>query len=126
MFSSHRYPIVLFLWGAVFALGAVACGEDPSSMPAAEVVKQGCSADEDCAGGRCVEGLPGGLCTANCEVQEDCPEGTICTDTEAAGGICLFPCSNGAECRDLLGSGYTCDEESNLTTGEDVRVCIDA
>ena len=31
-----------------------------------------------------------------------------------------------AECDELLGEGYTCDEESNFTTEEDVRVCIDA
>ena len=53
-------------------------------------------------------------------------DGTVCTDTEASQGVCLFRCTSAQECRDWLGSGYTCDEESNLTTGEDVRVCIDA
>ena len=70
--------------------------------------------------------MPGGLCTTECTTQEECPDGTVCTDTEATNGICLFSCSNGQECRDLLGQGYTCDEESNLTTGADIRVCIDS
>lgn len=107
-------------------LGGCGGGKDPAELPAEEVVQKGCSENADCTGGRCVDGLPGGLCTANCTSQGDCPEGTVCTDTEAHSGVCLFPCSNAGECRDKVGTGYTCDEESNLTSGEDVRVCIDA
>ena len=104
--------------------GLVACG-DESEGAAHEVVHKGCSENADCPGGRCVEGLPGGLCTSNCSSQEDCPNGTTCTDTEAHGGVCLFTCTNTEQCLDLVGSEYVCDTESNLTTDEDTRVCID-
>ncbi len=109
---------------AVAALLGYGCGDDGTE--AHDIVQKGCEQNADCPGGRCVEGLPGGLCTSNCQGAEDCPEGTICTDTEAHGGICLFPCESTAQCQDDVGSGYACDEESDLTTGEDVRVCIDA
>ena len=104
------------------------CGErSPLEIPAEELVQSDCSADEDCPGGRCIVGIGNGLCTANCTAQEDCPEGTICTDTEStSGGVCLLSCETGSYCTEHLGSAYTCDEESNLTTGEDVRVCIDS
>lgn len=115
------------LAGLALALATSACGtSDPSRLPAEEVVQSGCEGDDECAGGYCIEGLSNGLCTAECTTQEECPEGTVCTDTEAVAGVCLFPCTSGAECRDMLGDGYTCDEESNLTTGADIRVCIDA
>ncbi len=124
-----RKPHVLVLALAIPMFAAIGSGcsdDDPATLPADEVVKKGCSVDGDCRGGRCVEGLPGGLCTANCGADEDCPEGTICTDTEAANGVCLFPCTSAAQCVERVGSGYTCDSESSLTTGEDVRVCIDS
>ena len=103
------------------------CGSsDPSRLSAEEVVQSGCETNDDCAGSYCITGLPNGLCTAECTSEEDCPEGTVCTDTEAVNGVCLFPCTSGEECRELLGDGYTCDEETSLTSGADIRVCIDA
>lgn len=99
------------------------CGDDVGD--AHDIVQKGCSANSDCEGGRCIEGLPGGLCTRNCTSQDECPDGTVCTDTEATGGVCLFTCTNSDQCREDVGTGYVCDTESNLTTGEDVRVCID-
>ena len=44
----------------------------------------------------------------------------------ASGGVCLLSCTESAYCTEHLGVGYNCDTESNLTTGEDVRVCIDS
>lgn len=92
---------------------------------ATDVVTKGCDQNSDCPGGRCVEGLPGGLCTANCAHHEDCPEGTLCIDTEAVQGICLFPCPDEGTCGDLVGSGYVCDTETDIETDADRRVCID-
>lgn len=106
-------------------VGPGCANEDPASTPAEELVQSGCAADADCPGGRCVVGIGTGLCTADCTVQEDCPEGTICTDTEAVNGVCLLSCSDSSACTEHLGPEYNCDEESSLTTGEDVRVCID-
>lgn len=122
----YRTAIVTMV---LFALAG--CGNDderaPADIPAEELVQSKCSTDEDCPGGRCITGIGDGLCTANCAVQDDCPVGTICTDTESAsGGVCLLSCATASECTEHLGSAYTCDTESNLTTGEDVRVCIDS
>ena len=112
---------------ASFLLSLAACGDDGSSESAEDVVVPGCTDDEDCEGGRCVTGLPDGLCTRNCTgVEGECPEGTVCIDTEAVGGICLFPCATASECLDLLGPGYTCDGETELATGADILVCIDS
>lgn len=106
------------------------CADDrersPAEIPPEELVQSGCSTDENCPGGRCIVGIGEGLCTADCTAQEDCPEGTICTDTEAQNGVCLLSCSAASECTAHLGPAYTCDTESSLTTEEDVRVCIDS
>jgi len=104
-----------------FAFGLVfGCADDAS-----DIVQKGCDKNSDCAGGLCIEGLPGGLCTANCSAQSDCPDGTACTDTEANGGVCLFTCSTTEQCVEAVGTGYVCDTETNLSNGEDVAVCID-
>ena len=103
--------------------GLLGCADSADS--AHDIVQKGCDANSDCAGGLCVEGLPGGLCTANCSSQDDCPDSTVCTDTEAHGGVCLFSCTSTQQCIDDVGTGYVCDTESNLSTGEDVAVCID-
>lgn len=119
-------------WFVAFSLALAAgatwsCGDpaEAGSGEAHDIVQMGCSADADCEGGRCVDGLPGGLCTRNCVAHEDCPDGTRCTDTEAPDGICLFTCTSADQCRDDVGPGYVCDTESDLVTGEDIRVCID-
>lgn len=113
----------LFAAAALF-LTAASCG-DSGDETAEDLVQKGCESNSDCPGGRCIEGLPGGLCTKNCDASADCPDGTVCADTEATGGVCLFTCSNSEFCRDQIGSGYVCDEESDIDDGEDVRVCID-
>ena len=113
-----------------FIMTLCACGAEtartPSEIPSEELVQSGCSADDECPGGRCVTGIGEGLCTANCAAQADCPEGTICTDTEASMGVCLLSCTSTNECTDHLGSAYACDTESALETDRDVRVCIDS
>ena len=126
-------PTALRLWiakTATLVLAAcflAACGGGSTPPTDAEdIIHTGCTANSDCEGGRCVTGFPsGGMCTSNCGDEGDCPNGTLCADTEAHGGICLFPCTSSAECQELVGQGYVCDTESDLTTGEDIRVCID-
>lgn len=117
----QRFPS-FFLLSGLLALSTACRGEEPTST---DIVSKGCTENADCEGGRCIEGLPGGLCTSDCETQDDCPEGTLCTDTEATQGVCLIECSATSECTEHIGSGYVCDEETNFTTGEDIRVCID-
>ncbi len=108
--------------GAMLLL-ALSCSPHES---AGDVVHTGCENGADCPGGRCVQGFPGGLCTRDYTAQEDCPDGTVCADTESLDGVCLFVCSTDGACVDRLGPGYTCDTETNLSTGEDVLVCVDA
>jgi len=119
-----------WLSATALALTLVGCSSDddrdPADIPPMELVQSGCATDDDCPGGRCVAGIGEGLCTANCTTQEDCPDGTLCTDTEAVDGVCLLSCTTASECTEHLGSAWTCDTETDLTTGEDVRVCIDS
>lgn len=119
----HRGILTLITF---FALAG--CGDpDPADIPAKELVESGCQSDDDCAGGTCIAGIGQGLCTADCTSQSDCPDGTVCTDTESAsGGVCLLTCATHEECTDHLGSAYNCDTETNFTSGEDVWVCIDS
>lgn len=104
------------LLGVVVTLLVASCG--------GQTIEQGCSSDKDC-GGVCIENLPGGLCTLECTSSSDCPAGAVCADTEVQGGICLFECDNTDECVEAVGSGYVCDTETEMPSGEDVRVCID-
>ena len=114
-------------WNILIDHGYIACGSQaPADIPAEELVVSGCTTNADCPGARCIAGIGTGLCTADCTSQDDCPDGTVCTDTESSsGGVCLLSCSSPSYCTEHLGSAYACDEESNLTTGEDVLVCID-
>lgn len=121
---------ILLLALAAVSLLAAGCSEEsgtsPADLPREELIQSGCTTDTDCPGGRCIVGIGDGLCTANCTLQEDCPSGTVCTDTESvSGGVCLLSCTESTYCTEHLGAGYNCDTETNLTTNEDVRVCID-
>jgi len=130
---SPRFAFIVVV-PTVMLLTAAGCGNDdgrnPADIPREELVQSGCTEDDDCPGGRCIVGIGDGLCTANCTAQSDCPDGTICTDTEAGTdtgeGVCLLSCTENTYCTEHLGGAYNCDTESNLTTGEDVRVCIDS
>ena len=121
MMPFHRIiPILTFALG----LAAGACADHADE--ARQVVFTGCEVGSDCPGGRCIAGFPGGLCTRNCTRHADCPEGTLCVDTEALDGVCLYPCSTDGQCVETLGGGYTCDTETNIETTEDVLVCVDS
>jgi len=82
-----------------------------SGCNSGEVVGDACRGDGDCAD-RCVQDFPGGFCTVSCRDDVDCPRGTVCAD--AKGGICLFPCDSDAQCEDVVGSGYECDDEDTF------------
>ena len=94
-----------------------ACNETNRTVGAA------CDRDADCRD-RCLEGWPGGFCTVDCDVNADCPGGTICADMH--GGVCLFLCDSGEECRDRLGDDdYRCDDRRNRGDGGDRDdVCV--
>lgn len=115
----------------VLAFGLPACSESdgtaPRDLEPKELVQSGCNSNDDCPGGRCIAGVGEGLCTADCTAQDQCPEGTVCADVEGVDGICLLTCTpaESAECTEHLGGAYSCDEETNYNSGEDVWVCID-
>ncbi len=73
---------------------------------------------------RCLVGAryPGGFCSVSCDGESDCPGGSSCTGLE--GGVCLFACSEAAEC-DFLGTGWSCRPEPARggSGGEQVMVC---
>ena len=122
MLNAYQVVIITILSMTLLA----ACGQtDLADIPPRELVQSGCSDNADCAGDRCIVGVGEGLCSANCTTQDDCPTGTICADTEAVRGVCLLSCTNSSECTEHLGSAFDCDTESDLTTGQDVHVCID-
>lgn len=105
----------------LLSVGLAGCG----GPDAHDVVNRGCSADADCPAGRCMEDYPGGLCTKTCGNQGECPAGTACVESDGSGGVCLFRCESAEQCRQEVGDGYECDCKSDVTTGEDVDVCID-
>jgi hypothetical protein len=61
--------------------------------------------------------FPQGLCTLPCNIDDDCPDGTYCIDTEE--GICMLGCDVPADCR----GGYNCLGRKNRGTGGDSLVC---
>lgn len=79
-----------------------------------------CATDRDCES-RCQTGgsFPGGTCTVSCRVDDDCPGGTFCIDTE--GGICLLACELPRDCR----AGYTCKGRPNRGRPGESLVCSD-
>lgn len=57
----------------------------------------------------CVAGLPGGMCTRECQSNADCAGG-VCVPT-GAGLICLPTCLNDQTCR----PGYACQSTGDAT-----------
>lgn len=73
---------------------------------------------------RCLTGgrYPGGLCSATCEGDGDCPDGATCTDVD--GGVCLFECAGADDCG-FLGSAWDCRQrEARDGAAGEVMVCI--
>lgn len=101
------------------ALAGSACGgTDISRQLGAR-----CTTTSDCDD-RCLSeqgDYPGGFCTVDCSINDDCPNDSACADRE--GGVCLFTCRNDAECT-FLGAGWSChDEELHEPPHAPVRVC---
>jgi hypothetical protein len=72
---------------------------------------------------RCLTGgqFPDGLCSLDCEQDDDCPDGSACADLE--GGVCLFSCQADPDC-DFLGAGWRCHDQPERGGGGPVSVCI--
>lgn len=104
----------------VFALvGCHHCGPEEDIGWDGRLVGGACGENEDCFE-RCVGGkdFPDGTCTAGCDHDGNCPEGTTCIDR--AGGVCLLPCGHDDDCR----PGYDCHDTRRKGASGDALVCI--
>jgi hypothetical protein len=101
----------------IFAIAVLAaCGDHVGNN--GSLVGGPCVDSGDCQF-LCQQGgeFPQGLCTRPCLVDNDCPDGTYCIDTE--GGICMLGCDIPSDCR----GGYNCRGRRNRGTGGDSLVC---
>ena len=92
---------------AILVLGVAACGSDHPDVD--RDVGAQCDVQADC-NDRCLtpsNEYPGGLCTLDCDTNDDCPSDTECAEKD--GGVCLYSCFDSADC-DFLGAGYFCQE----------------
>jgi hypothetical protein len=85
-------------------------GNDPGGNAGPGSLGAACTSDNDCDGGVCVTGLPGGYCSNFCEadtVLEDCGANGSCWNLGQPQMVCLLNCVGDDECR--TGEGYICD-----------------
>lgn len=88
--------------------------ETPAPAPVVlAAVGDACETETMFGQGTCAEGqncvpFPGGYCTQACAF-EDCPSGSVCTESPRAGDACLVTCSSDDDCR--AQQGYLCDPD---------------
>lgn len=63
---------------------------------------------------------PGGMCTAKCASDLDCPSGTACVDEDQ--NVCAVVCANNGECA-AFGRGFICDARDRVGAPGGVTVC---
>ena len=101
------------------AIGLAACGGGVGAHSA--LVGAQCTRDTQCVH-RCLTNdahYPGGMCTATCAIDADCPFGSRCvTDF---GGICAVSCRVDFDCSGF-GRPYLCDN-TNDEGGGTANVC---
>lgn len=88
----------------------------------------GCSADNSCESGLCVQAfadgqvLEGGICSQECEwtggLSDDCPEPEVCLRYNATGEkLCFLECESDDDCR--ADEGWIC-----LAVGDGYAACV--
>jgi len=111
---------LLFTVAAVLA-GAPGCGVD--SEVSRELGAR-CDSLDECDD-RCLTGprFPEGMCSRDCDDDDDCPAGASCAELE--GGVCLYACRNHEGCA-FLGAGWRCltEPERGGEPGAGVMVCV--
>lgn len=102
----------------MLAITALAAACDDGVGNDGSLVGGACSSSNDCEF-RCETGgdFPQGLCTRPCNIDDDCPDGTFCIDTQD--GICMLGCQRPSDCR----GGYNCEGRRNRGHGGDSLVC---
>lgn len=96
------------------------CGDSHSPLN----VGDSCSPTDECPG-KCQVGggFPGGICTLECDLSSECPEGWSCVTKSS--GICLKNCDSTASCQSEFGEEWVCDDEDLQDPGVgDRQVCI--
>lgn len=103
----------------VLILLTSACGRDDGDID--ELIGDSCTTDRDCDD-RCYRDsgdYPGGLCSIQCNSDNDCTGDSFCMDRDD--GVCLFDCP-AFDCA-RLGPGWTCKERDRVGGGK-LNVCI--
>lgn len=107
-----------FLTVAGLALGCTPeVGNQGDRVGGPCVVSSECYVDSVCLTGT---EWPRGYCAASCDSDEDCPDGSRCT--EKRGGTCLVSCSSDGDCRSEE-DGYSCLEFEARGAGGTVMGC---
>jgi len=105
------------LLATLTALLLTAC---PPVGPNGRDVGAACETDRDCTD-ECEESdaFGDGMCTMDCDDDNDCPDGTVCL----LGGLCAVECDNDRDC-EAFSQGFECRD--TLDRGLDrVEVCLD-
>jgi hypothetical protein len=112
----RKFLMVGSFTAALLALGCASeVGNDGDRVGGRCVVSGECYIDSFCLTGT---EWPGGYCAAACDSDEDCPEGSQCTEQ---GEICVVSCTSDEECR--TDEGYTCQELEARGAGGTIRGC---
>lgn len=99
--------------GEVGKMAAGSCQVAPATDHlTASVAGAACSADDECAGGRCItqdgfaSSYPGGYCSGQCLEQSDCGDHGQCVQDLGRGvGTCYLACASDDDCKR---DGYRC------------------
>jgi hypothetical protein len=113
-----RRVLAMLLFAA--ALAASGCDDDDDHYGDTGAP---CDDDEQCMD-RCARGpdWPGGMCTYECNTDEDCPGGTACVDR--SGGVCAVLCEVNDDCHAYgFGGNWDCRDTDHRGGPGDVRVC---
>lgn len=119
MNSRHLVRVALGTGLLLVSLIAAGCG---GVGPGGREVGGACQTDRDCTR-TCFAGdshYPGGICSARCTSDAQCPGGTACVDD--LGGICAVLCSGANSCSGF-GRGFQCDSENRRGAPGEVTVC---
>ncbi len=110
------WSLPLLTSAAYFALLGVACTRQAGAT--SEDVGAPCEDDVECASDSYCDdsaAFPDGMCTIECDGQEDCILSTVCSQR----GMCLIVCNEDSDCRE----GYSCIEVDRTEGLASVRAC---
>src|SRR4051812_48478790 len=96
----------LFLFTLMAAAMGCSSSSDSADGGTIPTVANGgaCADDSECIVGTCIAELPKGYCAAYCTSNEECQEGTYCTQATHTQFACLATCKAKHDCRE----GYVC------------------